>query len=119
MAEWARLMRTYAARQGRTLEEGRIAVAMTWSDPDRDVGVARGLALRRIEAGKTVQCVWSGRRLEPTTLDIDHCLPWSAWPCSDHWNLMPAHRKVNQNEKRDRLPSGEALRRAGDGITAW
>ena len=119
MAEWARLMRSYAARQGRTLEEARIAAAMTWSDPDRDVGVARAIALRRMEEGRDVRCVWTGRRLEPGTLDVDHCLPWSAWPCGDLWNLLPAHRRVNQHEKRDRLPSGEALRRAADGIVGW
>ncbi len=118
-AEWARLMRGYAARQGRTLEEGRIAAAMTWSDPDRDVGVARTIALRRIKEGRAVHCVWSGRKLNADILDIDHCLPWSAWPCGDLWNLMPAHRRVNQNQKRDRLPSGEALRRAEDGIVGW
>lgn len=119
VAEWARLMRGYAGRQGRALEEGRIAAAMTWSDPDRDVGVARTIALRRMEEGSAVHCVWSGRRLDVGTLDIDHCLPWSAWPCGDLWNLMPAHRRVNQNEKRDRLPSDEALRRAADGIARW
>ena len=32
---------------------------------------------------------------------------------------MPAHRRVNQREKRDRLPSNEALHRAGDGIVSW
>ncbi|MGI4803034.1 MAG: methyltransferase domain-containing protein [Janthinobacterium lividum] len=119
VTEWMRLMRGYAERQGRALEEGHLANAMIWSDPDRDVGVARGIALRKLEEGKDVRCVWSGKRLEPGTLDIDHCLPWSAWPCSDLWNLMPAHRRVNQHQKRDRLPSGEALRRAADGIFNW
>jgi tripartite-type tricarboxylate transporter receptor subunit TctC len=34
-------------------------------------------------------------------LDIDHCLPWSAWPCGDLWNLLPASPRVNQHLKRD------------------
>ncbi len=121
VAEWTRLMRSYAQRQGRMLEEPRLSIAMTWSDPDpdRDVGVARAIALRRLKNGRGVHCVWTGRRLEPATLAIDHCLPWSAWPCGDLWNLMPAHRRVNQHEKRDRLPSSEALHRAGDGIVSW
>jgi hypothetical protein len=46
-------------------------------------------------------------------------LPWAAWPCSDLWNLLPAHRQVNQNLKRDRLPSAAALQRARDGMLAW
>jgi hypothetical protein len=119
IAEWARLMRGYAARQGRVLEEGRIATAMTWADPDRDVGIARTIALRSLDDGRAVHCVWTGRRLELATLDIDHCFPWSAWACGDLWNLLPAHRRVNQHEKRDRLPSGEALRRDADGIVGW
>lgn len=119
VAEWMRLIRGYAERQGRPLDEGRLAAAINWSDPDRDVSLSRAIALRRIEEGESVRCVWTGTRLGPGTLDIDHCLPWSAWPCGDLWNLMPAHRRVNQHEKRDRLPSSEALRRAGDSIVAW
>ena len=119
VAEWARLMRGYAVSQKRTLEEGRIAAAMTWSDQDRDVGVARRIALRQMEEGRDVRCVWTGSQLEPGILDIDHCLPWSAWPCGDLWNLLPAHRRVNRYEKRDRLPSSEALHRAADSIVSW
>ena len=37
IAEWIRLMRGYADRQGRRLDEGRIAAAMTWAEPERDV----------------------------------------------------------------------------------
>jgi hypothetical protein len=52
-------------------------------------------------------------------LDIDHCLPWAAWPCGDLWNLLPAHRRVNQHLKRDRLPSTTALQRAREGVLPW
>jgi hypothetical protein len=69
--------------------------------------------------GATVNCVWAGRRLEIATLDIDHCLPWTAWPCGDLWNLLPAHRRVNQHKKRDLLPAHEVLRRAGTSIQEW
>lgn len=37
IAEWVRLMRGYAASQGRVLDEGHIAAAMTRADPARDV----------------------------------------------------------------------------------
>lgn len=51
------------------------------------------------------------------TLDIDHALPWAAWPCSDRWNLLPAHRRVNQHQKHDLLPErshhGSDHRQAG------
>ncbi len=66
-----------------------------------------------------VRCVWSGRRLTTDTLDIDHCFPWAAWPCGDLWNLLPAHRQINQQAKRDRLPSDHLLNEARDNILGW
>ena len=37
ITEWLRLMRGYAAGQGRTLDLGVLATAMTWAEPSRDV----------------------------------------------------------------------------------
>ena len=91
---------------------------MAWSEPRRDVRFAREQALRLLESGK-LHCVWSGRALSVGTLDIDHCFPWAAWPCDDLWNLMPAHRSVNQSQKRNRLPGVELLSSAQDRIQAW
>lgn len=119
VAEWIRLMRGYAARQGRTLDEGGLAAATTWSDPSRDVALPRERALSLLGAGEALHCVWSGRRLDVGTLDIDHCLPWSAWPCGDLWNLVPAHPRVNQHGKRDRLPADGLLRAAAEPIQGW
>ena len=77
-------------------------------------------AVRRIlEGGAAVQCCWSGKLLGETQLDIDHCLPWAAWPCGDLWNLLPSDRRVNQHQKRDRLPSAEKLASAHPRIAAW
>ena len=112
IAEWLRLMREYAARQNRVLDEGVLGTAMTWSEPTRDTAVVRERARALLDAGGTLHCAWSGRRLERATIDIDHCLPWTAWQCGDLWNLLPAHRRVNQHEKRDRLPTDDLLRRA-------
>ena len=119
IAEWIRLMRGYAAGQNRILDEGALAAAMTWLEPSRGVALPRERALQMIGTGPGLRCVWSGRRLDAATLDIDHCLPWSAWPCGDLWNLLPAHRTVNQREKRDRLPVDGRLRAAGAAIQAW
>ncbi len=112
-------MRSYASRQDRQLDEGVLAVAVTWAEPLRGVVLPRGLALRQLADGKELRCIWSGKRLEVTTLDIDHCLPWAAWPCSDLWNLMPAHRSINQHKKRDRLPSEAVLQTAQELIQDW
>ena len=118
IAEWTALMKRFAASQGRTLDGETIARALAWSDPARDVAEARRWALARLEQG-ALHCVWSGRRLSAETQDIDHCFPWAAWPCDALWNLMPAHREVNQREKRDRLPAPGRLREAQDRIQGW
>ncbi|MDA0702965.1 MAG: class I SAM-dependent methyltransferase [Proteobacteria bacterium] len=118
ISEWIRLTKFYASRQGRSLEDARISEGMLWSEPIRDVRVAREQAERLLTAGP-LHCVWSGRRLSSGDLDVDHCFPWAAWPCADLWNLMPAQRTVNQREKRDRLPSDQILRSAEDRIMTW
>jgi hypothetical protein len=119
IAEWLRLMRGYAAGQARALDEGAMGAAMTWSEPVRDTALPRERAIALLRTGKPLNCVWSGRKLDERTLDIDHCLPWVAWPCGDLWNLMPSHRQVNQHQKRDRLPADEVLRQAAELIRAW
>lgn len=118
VTEWRRLMTDYAARQERTLSESGLSRAMAWSDPSRDVDLARKRALALLQS-TGLHCAWTGRRLTPDSLDIDHCFPWSAWPCDDLWNLLPAHRNVNQNEKRGRLPGVHVLRRAQDRLMGW
>ncbi len=118
IAEWSRLMTGYAAKQGRNLSDAKIAAAMTWSEPSRDVRIAREQAVRLIDSGR-LHCVWSGRTLSADTLDMDHCFPWAAWPCDDLWNLLPAQRNVNQNQKRDKLPGVELLRSARNRIQEW
>ena len=91
---------------------------MTWSDPSRDVKIAREQAIRVLTSGKLF-CVWTGKSLSADSLDIDHCFPWAAWPCDDLWNLLSTHRAVNQNQKRDRLPGTGLLRAAQERIEDW
>ncbi len=116
--EWTRLMREYAKQQGRELPNDRVAAAMVWSDPTRDVKVAKQQA-GQLLASEELYCVWSGKKLSSRSLDVDHCFPWSAWPCSDLWNLMPANRSVNQNEKRDMLPGSRLMLASRDRIMSW
>ena len=117
-AEWSRLIKTYATRQMRSVDDSVMSAAMEWDDPLRDVSLARDRAIELMGQGK-LYCVWSGKRLGDATLDIDHCLPWSVWPCGDLWNLMPANRIINQKQKRDRLPSDGILNSAQDRILEW
>ncbi|MCE6967421.1 methyltransferase domain-containing protein [Cereibacter sphaeroides] len=118
VAEWQRLMEGYALRQQRALDLGVITRAMAWHEPARDVRFVRDLARERLRQGR-LHCVWSGRNLSESNLDIDHCLPWTAWPCDDLWNLMPTHREVNQRQKRHFLPSAETLSESRDRILEW
>jgi hypothetical protein len=111
-------MKGYASGQGRSLNEAEIALAMAWSDPNRDVTAARQRAIE-LMSSQDLFCVWTGKRLTERALDIGHCFPWSAWACDDLWNLMPAERKVNQHQKRDRLPSAEILQSAQERIQEW
>jgi HNH endonuclease len=119
IAEWARLVRAYGDRMGRPIATGEVEAALVWLDPLRDTQLARVVARRLLDQGQRVSCIWTGARLHPGMLDIDHCLPWSAWPCGDLWNLLPATPRVNQHVKRDRLPSASALAAARESIVAW
>jgi SAM-dependent methyltransferase len=116
-AEWARLMQRFAEGQGRTLDRAALARAMAWPDPARDVRVARERALALIET-TDLRCAWSDKRLTPTTLAMDHCLPFAVWSCDDLWNLLPVDAKVN-GRKSDRLPSARKLRDRQGAILDW
>jgi hypothetical protein len=111
-------MNFYAEQQGRKIHEGGVVAAMSWSEPSRDVKVAREQSVRLLAANR-LHCVWTGRALSVANLDVDHCFPRAAWPCGDLWNLMPTRRDVNQNQKRDKLPGVDILRSAQDRIQEW
>jgi hypothetical protein len=116
-AEWARLMKRFAEGQGRALDPLTLAQAMAWPDPERDVRAARERALALLEVNE-LRCVWSGKRLSPDNLAMDHCLPFAVWACDDLWNLLPAHKDIN-NRKSDRLPSNRMLRGRQGAILEW
>lgn len=118
ISEWARIIKSYLERQGREIADADIAAAMVWAEPTRDVGIPRGQAQRLSDAGRLF-CVWSGKKLLISAADVDHCFPWSAWPCGDLWNLLPAARKVNQQEKKAKLPSDRILNSARARFIDW
>jgi hypothetical protein len=118
-SEWARLTRGYASRLGLDVAPGEIEQSLEWLEPRRDTSEARAVALSLLGKHQPLQCVWSGATLRAADLDVDHALPWSAWPCGDLWNLMPCSRRVNQHQKRDRLPSAAALADGTAEISGW
>ena len=117
--EWIGLTAGYAERQSRTLDERVVRRTMRWYEPAREVATARRRAEVVLESRSPLHCVWTGKRLRRDGLDIDHCFPYSAWPCDDLWNLMPAARSVNQWKKRELLPDDRTLRGAKDRILEW
>lgn len=118
-SEWARLSRSYSERMGDLLAPGMIEAALNWREPVRTTSLARLAAERLSASGYPLQCIWTGRRLVPAKLDVDHCLPWSAWPCGDLWNLAPCDPQVNRHEKRDKLPSATMFAQSKDRIISW
>ena len=74
--------------QGRTISEDQIATAMTWSEPNCDVRIAREQAIRLLDFRQTVLC--SGRDvlfLSKLSMLTDR-FPWAAWPGHDLWNSL-------------------------------
>ena len=98
--------------------EGPLGGRDDLADPKRDVGLAKQRA-GRLLGSKKLHCVWSGRLLSETSLNMDHCFAWSAWPCSDLWNLMPTNRTANMHEKKAQLPSARLMVAAQDRIMSW
>ena len=54
VSEWTRLIKFYASRRGERVDDGKIAVAMTWEVPTRDVRLAREQADQAFEKWPTV-----------------------------------------------------------------
>jgi len=112
--EWIEIMRGYTSR---TVSRDACMAALRWLKPEHETGYIRSLGLRLRENGSPLFCVWTGRRLT-REFDIDHCFPFSAWPCNDLWNLLPSARDVNRR-KGDRLPAPEALEQAKPRMQEW
>lgn len=111
------------------------AVILEWAEQTRrmskgeiSVGDALSLLTAEMEFDRSVQdvraafanmpdlrCVWSDRGLMGQPFDVDHAIPFTIWHCNDLWNLLPASPKVN-NEKRDRLPTLDLIRRSEERI---
>jgi SAM-dependent methyltransferase len=120
VAEWARLIQSYTERTGGSAAPlGDIMQALRWIEPDRDTSFVKRLAQQHLQSGRPVQCVWTGQTLQARALDIDHCLPWSAWPCGDLWNLLPAAPVINRGDKGRRIVSSDTLNEARPRIQAW
>ncbi len=80
---------------------------------DRDTKVIRN------HLGNTNECVWSGRLLLTNNYDVDHMLPYSVWFNNDLWNMLPTDRKLNQQQKKAKIPSPELITKRADVIKSY
>ncbi len=118
ISEWTSLIQKYARNRNINLTNSTIASAMVWEEQTRDLGAAHERAKLLLDKNE-LRCIWTEKKLNHDDLDIDHCLPWSIWPCGNLWNLMPSHRTVNQHQKRDLLPSEKLLQKSQKNIINW
>lgn len=119
VSEWSRLIRAYADRMSLTIPLGAAEAVLEWREPERSTSIARLAAERIFRSESHVECIWTGRKLSLARMDIDHWLPWTAWPCGDLWNLGPCDRTVNRHQKRDKLPSAATFADSKSRIIRW
>lgn len=115
--EWSELMQGYASDRGKSVDLETLMSALRWRDEERDTQFVRSLVLESLSAGTEIRCVWSGETIRQE-FAVDHCFPFSAWPCNDLWNLMPAKPKVNL-AKSDRLVTSARLGESRELIESW
>ncbi len=113
--EWTELMQGYEGADRRSWDEH--INLLRWLDPEHDTRLVRNRVEELRKSRKRLYCLWSGQRLQGS-FAVDHCLPFSAWPCNDLWNLFPSRPAVNQR-KSSRLPAAETLASARDRILEW
>ena len=75
---------------------------------ERDVKLAKDF-YHDILVKKSLECVWSGKKLNEGSINIDHAFPFVALRNNDLWNLLPAHHTIN-NKKRDAVPTVDMLK---------
>ncbi|MEN4053629.1 HNH endonuclease domain-containing protein [Sulfurimonas sp. NWX79] len=65
-------------------------------------------------------CVWSGKELRGDNYDVDHVLPFSVWFNNDLWNMLPTDRRLNQQQKKHKIPTRKLIeKRANIIINYW
>lgn len=72
-------------------------------------------SIRNILEGSN-ECVWSGKSLRGSNYDVDHLLPFSVWFNNDLWNMLPTDRVLNQQKKKDKIPTRELIEKRADSI---
>ena len=114
LSEWVEIMSGY---ENEPASWDKHQKALNWMEPDHDTGDVRNRVNQLRGDGSQLYCVWTGSTLK-RKIHIDHCFPFSAWPCNDLWNLMPSQPQTNMR-KGNRLPTAQALDQARPRIQEW
>lgn len=115
---WAKLSAEFDAAEGVPNGFGRALEALVPEEPARSTTIAAA-CYRPLAAAGRLACLWSGQRLTPGTLAVDHLIPWSRIHSNDLWNLMPSSAAVNLR-KSDAVPTIESLEARADALfAAW
>ncbi|SNZ06915.1 HNH endonuclease [Persephonella hydrogeniphila] len=94
-----------ADKEGKFTVEKVLDRLLISPEDERDVLFAQKAYKKLLHKNKELECVWSGKRIKKeSTLNVDHAIPFSIWKNNDLWNLLPAHREINQIKK-DKIPS--------------
>ena len=109
---WAELCERFAKKNCPEIHKG---IALPFLLPSVDLKREQSIARQMYEEHPNLACVWTDKKITLASMDVDHALPFSLWRNNDLWNLLPAARKVN-NEKRDKIPTPELLRRRKEAI---
>lgn len=115
---WAKLSAEFDAAEGAPGGFGRALEALLPEEPARSTALAAA-CYRPLAAAGRLRCLWSGRALSPSSLAVDHLIPWSRIHSNDLWNLVPSSAEVNLR-KSDAVPTVECLERRADALFgAW
>ncbi len=105
--------------ESRTLNVEKVLESLLISpENEREVELSKRIYKELIKKNGKIECVWSKNAVTDKTLNVDHVLPFSIWQNNDLWNLLPAHKEVNQ-KKKDKIPSPELIKVRSDLITYY
>ncbi len=104
--KWAEF--TSGLKTDSSLQTSDIISMLSKDVSERDVKQAKDFYSDILVRDK-LECVWTGKKLQVNSMNIDHAFPFVALRNNDLWNLLPAHQQVN-NEKRDAVPTTDILK---------
>jgi len=112
LLRWAELCEQFSFKYFPAVTKGLVLdVLLQVPEVAREQKLARDIYLRLPD----LQCVWSEKYIKSNSLEVDHALPYSLWHNNQLWNLLPAHKTIN-NQKSNFIPSPEFLKTRREAI---